>query len=308
MLNRLIRFALIGVFATAIAGYGVAYADNGDEDTGEEPGFEEDTGLEGEGEAAAEPEAEAEPEATEAEAEEPAAEEEVAAGHLLAKGKIGVNLAFEMNLSADAVGKPFGVGPDIVYGVMPKLNVGVVHSAYTKGGFPMGTGLTGLCLAGEDNGCAEVYDSIGVNAWYGVLEGELEVNADAGLYVRSFDPMTMSLKLGVDVYKVMGKITIMAKPAVFIGLTERDFNKEELFVPVGAMYEVAPKIDAGVITGIGGLLDGFGDTYYIPVAVAGQYAVTPQIDAGLAFALPNIGGEGSSADYRTINVFVGWHN
>ena len=52
----------------------------------------------------------------------------------------------DVNMSADAVGKPFSIAPDIYYGVSDKLSVGLTHD-------------TGLCLAGEENGCADRHAS-----------------------------------------------------------------------------------------------------------------------------------------------------
>ncbi|MFN2169452.1 MAG: hypothetical protein ACK2U9_24740, partial [Anaerolineae bacterium] len=211
------------------------------------------------------------------------------------------------NLSADMVAKPFSIAPDIWYGVSPKLTVGLVHSGYGATGFYGGAG-KGLCLAGEDNGCAEVYDNVGVEAKFLVLgDGPLSLAANGGIHVLSLsDPMFLDLKVGVIGNYNMNKLNIGFAPNIFIGLTERDFNKEALAVPVYVMFQANPKLGAGVQTGISGPLDGFGDFYRIPVTIFAKYAVNPKICAGLAFSFDNLAGKDGSADYRSLNLMVGY--
>jgi hypothetical protein len=72
------------------------------------------------------------------------------------------------------------------------------------------------------------------------------------------------------------------------------------------MFAVNPKLGVGAQTGIAGPLDGFGDAYAIPLSFGAHYMVSDKIMAGGAFSFLNIAGEGSSADFRALNIMVGY--
>jgi hypothetical protein len=228
-------------------------------------------------------------------------------GLTLPKGKIAIHGVVEVNMSKDAVGKPFSIAPDIWYGVSDKLTVGVVHSGFGATGFLGGVG-NGLCLAGEEKGCAEVYDNVGFEGKFSLkAEPNMSLAAVGGVHLLTLsDPMFADLKLGLAGAWRSGKISVMFAPSIFIGLTERDFNKEILFIPVGAMFAANPKLAVGAQTGIAGPLDGFGDAYIVPLSLGGHYAVSDKVMVGAAFSFLNIAGKESSADFRALNLMLGY--
>ena len=57
---------------------------------------------------------------------------------------------------------------------------------------------------------------------------------------------------------------------------------------------------------IAGPLDGFGDFYRIPLSVGAMFNVNPKLTAGGTFSFLNIGGKGSSADFRALNIMIGY--
>lgn len=230
------------------------------------------------------------------------------------KGKLRVDVSLNVNMSKELVAKPINITPDVWYGVAPKLEVGLAHSSYGLTGF-WGTDALGggVCFTGEENGCAKLYNGpIGVLARYALVEGDLTVAADGGLVIGSLDPMELSLKAGVRGVKKMDKLMIGFAPFIALGLTERDAgNKEYLGVPVDVNYIVNDKLGVGVQTGIHGPLDGFGDAFFVPVALSGMYQVNESITAGAAFTLLRVAGglEGpGAADFRGLSVFASWHN
>ncbi len=234
------------------------------------------------------------------------------------KGKIAVDVALGVNLSSDAVAKPLSILPDVFYGVADKLEVGLAHSSYAIEGF-WGEGLGGgLCLSGEDNGCAKAYDGpIGILARFGLMAGDIDLAADGGVVIRHLsDPMMAGIKLGVRGRKMMDKLAIGFAPNIYVGLTERDGgNKEYLSLPVGVNYMVDAKLAAGVQTGIHGPLDGFGDSFVIPISLGAMYALNESMSVGGSFTLHRVtggtpeGAEGpGAADLRGLSLFVGWHN
>ena len=222
----------------------------------------------------------------------------------LAPGMIQVHADFYGNLSTDLVFKPFGLAPDIHYGVNDKMTVGLVHGR-------------SLCLAGEDNGCAKLYDDVGLDVLFSLKRDakmDLAAHVDANAY--SLDPFTIALRLGVLLKYQMDKLAIFADPGIGIGVTERDAgNKETIAIPVQIAYQINPNLAGFLRTGIGGLslavaadyngaatLDGdigFGDTFTIPLGVGILYGVSNKLDIGAEFDFPGIAGsDAASSDNR----------
>jgi hypothetical protein len=227
---------------------------------------------------------------------------------ILAQGKLSVVVPVGINMSASAVAKPIAIAPDVWYGVMPKLEVGVAHSNEALTGFWFQGLGGGVCVTGESSGCPKLYNGpIGVLAHFTLMEGSIDLAADGGL-VTTLDPMALSLKAGVRGRWMSGKIAVHFSPGIGIGLTERDSNKEEIFVPVSVGYMVSPKLHAAVQTGIFGPLDGFGDAFAIPVGVGALFGVNDKIMVGGAFTFWNLAGKGSSADFRDLTLVAMWHN
>lgn len=305
MMSRMIRYTMISVFGLALAGGG-AFAQETPEEGGE--GGMEEGGAPAEG-------GETPAEGGEAPAE--GGGEVMAEGDaggkppfILPKGKLAVHVALGVNMSKSLVAKPIALAPDVWYGVMPKLEVGVAHSNYGLTGF-WGQGFGGgICIGGAERGCAKLYNGpIGILAHFSLMEGNLDLAADGGLIIDALDPNVMSLKVGVRGRWASGKIMVMFSPMIDAGLTKRDAgNKEVLWVPVTVGFAASPKLHAGVQTGIAGPLDGFGDAYIIPVGVGAMFMVNDKLGVGGSFNFFNLAGKGSSADFRDLTLFATWHN
>jgi len=231
-----------------------------------------------------------------------------AAGHhsmVTATGKIKINAAVGVNLSADAVADPIALAPDVVYGVMDKLDAGLYHTAMGITGFWSQNG-GGLCLVGD--ACGDVYNGpTGILANYSLAEGQLSVAGNGGLVLTNIagDTMFMGLKAGARVrYMIDDKMGLQVDPSIIIGLNERDFNKEVIALPVAFMYAVDAKIHAGVQTGVFAPLEDIGDFYQIPLNLAGMYQVDSKLGVGGAFGFGNIAGKNSSADFRNLTIFA----
>jgi hypothetical protein len=228
---------------------------------------------------------------------------------ILAKGKLKVNVPIGINLGADAVAKPIALAPDVWYGVAPKLQVGLVHSNMGLTGFWFQGLGGGVCVTGTEGNCAKLYNGpVGVLAHYLVMEGGIDLAADAGLVISTLDPMALSMKVGVRGRWMSGKIAVHFSPGVGVGVTERDTNGDEIFVPVSVGYMVSDKLAAGVQTGIFGPLDGLGDAFAIPLGLGAKFNVNESISVAGSFNFWNIAGKNSSADFRDLTVSVGWHN
>lgn len=239
----------------------------------------------------------------------------------LPAGRVYVQAFAEINLSEELVAKPFSIAPDLWYGVSDVLTVGLVHSARGKTGFFGGVG-NGLCLAGEENGCAKVYNSVGLDARYHFYrEGNLTAAADGGLYLASFDPLQAQLKVGALGRWQGGALALELAPALFAGLTEREpeadengvvvgtNNKEIFFLPATVLYALTAQLGLAGQVGLVVPFNETGDTYAVALSLGAQYMINEKIAADLAFSLPVIaGGEltNSGTESRSITLGVSY--
>jgi len=218
------------------------------------------------------------------------------------KGRLVIDAFFELNLSKDAVGKPVSISPDIWYGATDDLTLGLVHSSVGATGLLGGVG-DALCFGGKDNGCDSVYPGVGVDVRYR-LKAPLSI--DGGLYVTDFDPFQLALKLGASARWKLGKLALELQPSIFFGLTERDTNKEALFVPATAAYAVAAKVELALQLGLATPFDGAGDLYQIPLSIGARYQVNDHLGVGLVFSLPAVAGgdkvPATGFDFRTLTL------
>jgi hypothetical protein len=197
---------------------------------------------------------------------------------------------FLFNLSDGAVGEPFSLAPDLYYGVDKKLTVGITHEI-------------GICLAGEENGCAEVYNDFAIDALYGVMmKGSFQLAGHGGLGFKSIDPFMMGLNVGVLGRINAGNLAIVFDPRLYVGFTERDselpYGKEMLSIPLWAQFQVNTQTMAYAVSGFEGPLDGFGDGYQVPLGVGALFAVNNRIDFGGEFRFTNLLGKDGDADGR----------
>lgn len=238
----------------------------------------------------------------------------------LPAGKIFAQAFAEVSLSKDAAFEPFSIAPDIWYGVMDELSVGLVHSGRASTGL-YGIPGNGLCLSGESGNCARVYDNIGLDARYHLYrEGGITLSADGGLFAQSFDPFTMSLKVGAIGRWESGAMSVELGPNLFVGLTQRSpeegmveitaGNKEIFYFPATFMYALSPRL--GLAGQLGAIVpfESAGDVYMIGASVGAQYMATENILVDAAFSLPAlVSGDAipfDAADLRTITLGVGY--
>ncbi len=210
----------------------------------------------------------------------------------LVKGLLQVRGDINVNLTKDFEGKPFAIAPDIYYGVSDVLNVGLIHG-------------TGLCLAGKDNGCAKVYNDVGVDAVYALTLKQFQAGVHLGLLVGNFDPVTMIAQVGVHLQYTIKKVNFYFNPKFYIGLNERDAgNKERIDAPAQIDYQVTPKLAASLLFGIAGPTEGFADSFAVPIGLQALFGMSTKLDVGGAFVFGNLAGKNNTADARALNIFV----
>jgi hypothetical protein len=221
---------------------------------------------------------------------------------VLNAGQTQIRVPLAIGLSKGAGGKPLSLPVDVYYGVNEKLTLGLTHSyGVVQAVLPYRPGL-GICLSSEAY-CAKVYDNIGFDAIFQLMPGVIQLAGHGGLDVLSFDPMMLSLRLGVLFQAPLAtNIAIMADPRIWIGLTERDFNKEALWLPLAVQFWINPMIRVSGRTNLGGPLEDFGDFYFGSLGAFAGFGLTDMIEAFVSFDFTNLYGKNGSADFRALVI------
>ncbi len=216
-----------------------------------------------------------------------------------------------INLSADSVANPIWIAPSAFYGVMPTLQVGIVHDP-------------GLCLLGKrdflgteiDECRGGVYDDFAVDGLYLLVdkpENNVALAGHATLGASSFDPMSMYLRAGALARYTFGsRFALIADWALRVGLSSRDEgagNKEAFDLPLQLAVQATDKLVLFAEAGLLAPLSELTDTYYASIGLAGLYAVSATLDLGARFEFPRITGgratgSNASADTRQLDLFV----
>lgn len=230
-----------------------------------------------------------------------------AGGLTLGAGKINLTLTAEVNVSKDAVAKPLSIAPDVSYGVNDKLTVSLVHSTFMTTGF-RGKAGAGLCLTGDTKGCPNVYDNVGAEALYAVKDGPLSVGVGGGVHALSLDAGFYDLKVGAKLRYATGPLTFTSAPSLFVGLTERDLNKERIYLPIAAQFKVGTALAVGASTGINGPIDGFGDNWQVTLGASVTYAVQPALTLGSSFVFGKLlgGADATGVDFRALQIWASY--
>lgn len=213
-------------------------------------------------------------------------------------GMLSARVLLAMNLSADQVGKPISLAPDIFYSVTDKLQLGLVHTGPMRWQSRPGVG---LCLTGTDNGCPAVYDNVGLDLMYGLAFGsQLHLSAHGAFYVTSFDASTTMLALGAaGKFHFNDDVSLFFDPQLGIVLSDRDVQDDQLFLPLELQYQVSAPATAKLLTGVSGSLSAFGDTLEVPLGVGVVHNLTETFDLGARFSFDNLLGHQADGVSRT---------
>jgi hypothetical protein len=224
----------------------------------------------------------------------------------LHQGAISVDGDVVTNLSSGAAFKPVQLVPNLYYGVSSELTVGF---AQNPGAEIFQAGGHGLCITGSSNGCAKVYNNFSLDALFSFMRSStMDLAAHGGVDFLKLDPFWLSLRLGVKGKAAFGPLTLVFDPSLNIGLTHRsDENKELLQLPVRVGFMVTPQLNVGVSVALTGPLDGFGDSYHVPLGVGGTYAISSMVDVRTQFAFTNLAGKGGGADGRELTIGAAYH-
>lgn len=232
---------------------------------------------------------------------------------VLPKKMLELHGVLRINLSTDKVAHPITIAPSVSYGVMPKLQIGVVHDpgicVFGKHDFPGTMTEVDECKGG-------IYDDFAVDGKYLLLdkpEKHVAVAGHATLGALTFDPVLMYLRLGALARYTLGsRLAVIADWALRFGLSNRNEgsgNKETLDLPIQLAIQATDRLvlffEAGLVTP----LEELTDRYTTSLGAAGLYAFSANLDVGARFELPTLSGgkatgSSASADTRQLDLFL----
>ncbi|HXN54882.1 MAG TPA: hypothetical protein VN874_01340 [Myxococcales bacterium] len=228
----------------------------------------------------------------------------------LAEDLTQIDLPVVFNLTKDFVGKPVTIPLRLAYGVTDGFTLAITHQ-------------TGLCLGGTSNGCAKVYNDVGLQGLFSLVpSGIFQAALAAGAVLPSItEPFLAAARVGFDTRFGRGPIALRIDPRVQIGLNERNppplglgssvavANRDALEVPVTLQLQAMPNLALWVGSGVFGqlnpLVGSFSDSYAIPLSFGAAYT-SGDVDVGAQFAFPYVRGPVglSGTDIRVGEVFA----
>jgi hypothetical protein len=226
----------------------------------------------------------------------------------LPQGGININGDIVIGLYKDFAGKPISIVPNLYYGVNDQLTVGIAHNPIADTFATAGLA-RGLCLSGQSDGCAKVYNNLSLDVLFSFMrQAGMDLAGHGGIDFDQFSPdLFLALRVGVKGKMMAGPLMIIFDPFISFGLTKRDLgNKENLGIPVRLAFLATPELNINLSTGIFAPFDNFGDLYAIPLGIGAGYALNSQLDLRVQFTFDNLLGKVPDgfgrADARTLAI------
>lgn len=223
-------------------------------------------------------------------------------------GLLTLRLNLLVNASKDSFGKPTSLAPDVFYAITDTVQIGLLHTG------PMGWQTqpgAGLCLTGSGSGgCPKVYDNVGFDFMYGLLFGDFHLSLHSSLYLtRISDPTWVMWTVGFSgKFHFSDAVALFFDPQVGITLSNRDLNKDQLFIPLELQFQATPGAAVKVLSGVTGQLSALGDTYRVPLGLGLVGNINAHVDLGLRFSFDSLLGHQlpgfSRTDERSIGLLA----
>lgn len=234
-----------------------------------------------------------------------------APGLTLAADTFQLALTLEVETTADKVGEPISIAPDLAYGVTDDLTLSLVHSRFAVTGFRAAVG-GGICVT--DEGCPTIYRNVGVESAYSLARGALAVAGVVGLHALDLDQELWGAKLGLRARATRGPFALTASPSVIFAITEREDamgaprNRDTYWLPVGATYKLAAPLTVGISSGLKGSVSDAGERWEVPVGVSAQYTLSKTTLVGASFVFGKLAGgapdEMTGTDFRGTQLWL----
>jgi hypothetical protein len=232
---------------------------------------------------------------------------------VLDERQLDAELVLEVNLAPPLDGKPTSLAPDVWFGVLPQLTIGLVHSGPSVDRFQPGAT---FCVTHNELSprCVDTYHGSGIDVRYQlaqqpVLDGELAVAPRVRALVRQIDPFKPAVTLGALVRWTRGRFAITADPYLQLGLANTDEgNRHALFVPLTFAVQPLRRWELALRTGFNSDLAVIGDGWHIPVAIATRFALDAHFDLGVMLGFASLLGPQNTAKERALFFTFAWRS
>ena len=237
---------------------------------------------------------------------------------VLAEHQVEANLTLDLNLAPGTVfAKPISLAPDVWFGVLPQLTVGLVHSMPSVDRFTPGAT---YCVVTEPFLCPDAYHSSGIDALYSVHDdGELAVAPRLRFLIRQIDPVKPAITLGALVRWTRGRYAITGDPYLQIGLANTDQgNRHALFLPVTFAVQPIGRWEVALRTGFNSSLVRYvdlkgekhiaTDQWHIPIAIETRVRIDAHFDVGVMLGFSSLLGPQNTAKERALFFMLGYRS
>jgi hypothetical protein len=217
---------------------------------------------------------------------------------VLARGQLTAELVADINLAPGRVGDSVSLAPDVWYGALPELTIGLVHSSPSVDRFSPGAT---ICIEQQTNACSSTYRGSGLDARYSARAGELAVAPRLRLLVRDIDPVKPAITLGSLVRWTRGRFAIIGDPYVMVGLANTDQgNRHALFLPVTFAVQPTARWELALRTGFHSDLAVIRDGWHVPVVLATRVALDAHFELGMMLGFETLLGPQNTAKQRAL--------
>jgi hypothetical protein len=223
---------------------------------------------------------------------------------VLDDGEVAAELVIEYGLDKSHVGDPVSIAPDLWWGVLPGLTVGVIHSDSSLD--QLGAGAS-LCVQHTDLRCGKTYRGSGADLIWSAIEGNFAFAPRARFVVRDLDPWKPAVTLGGLVRWRHRDFAITGDPYLRLGLANQGRgNRAALVVPVWISQRLTYQLELAVHTGFDSELAVIRDGYHIPIGLVARYTLTAHLEVGLEVGFRSAAGSQNDSSGRTAMLTLGW--
>jgi hypothetical protein len=223
---------------------------------------------------------------------------------VLDQGQLDGRIVGEIDLYPGYGGKPVSLAPDLWFGVLPALTVGVIHSDLSLD--RIGAGAS-ICIEPRPFTCPKAYHGSGLDVLYSLVAGNFAAAAHARFLVRELDPIEPAITIGAALRWHSGRWSISGDPFLQIGLANLAHgNRAQLWLPIVFAAQPTPRWAIELHTGWNSDLAIIRDGYYVPFGIGTHVRATSHLDVGAVFGFMGLLGPQNETKDHVLLLDVGW--
>ena len=244
---------------------------------------------------------------------------------VLDEGQLRADVTAEISLSTYyATGQPTSLAPDLWYGVLPELTVGVIHSDLSLDRIQAGAS---FCVVTNAVVCPDRYHGSAIDVLYSMETGTFAAAAharlllfdkpapeDPGPYPGAMSPpeptrFIPALTIGETLRWHRGRWSITGDPYLQLGLANRQYgNRAQLWLPVTFAMQPVARLALEFRTGWNSTLATIGDGYNVPAAIGVRARALWNVDVGALFGFPSLLGPQNDVKDRALFFDLSWRS